>query len=364
VGFALRAALGGLPIEALRIDAEACEALREVGIERIDELARVARSMLPARFGAQVVLRLDQAWGAAIETFAPVRARGAIRVRREFEGPTTHGDALGACSRELVHELCAELLRRERGVTLLELRLTRADLCDCVASVSCSVATREPRHLWTLVRPTLERMHLGFGVEAIAMTALRTRAIAHEQASRWVDEGQSRDRARCLGELVDTLVGRLGRDGVRVATLAGSHVPERAAVLKSVCESREGFERLARRDGGDGGSADVVGPTVGAGVGSGVGPGVVLPRDRPSVLFPSVFPARVVALTPDGPVHALAWAGGEGEVVACVGPERIAGEWWRGDAWTREYFKVQDAEGRWLWLYREEGGGWFVQGEW
>jgi protein ImuB len=44
------------------------------------------------------------------------------------------------------------------------------------------------------------------------------------------------------------------------------------------------------------------------------------------------------------------------------GPERIAMEWWRAPGATRDYFRMEDEEGRRFWLYREEGARWFLQG--
>jgi protein ImuB len=35
------------------------------------------------------------------------------------------------------------------------------------------------------------------------------------------------------------------------------------------------------------------------------------------------------------------------------GPERIAGEWWRSDAPSRDYYRVEAEDGRRYWLYRE-----------
>ena len=44
-------------------------------------------------------------------------------------------------------------------------------------------------------------------------------------------------------------------------------------------------------------------------------------------------------------------------VQAAEGPERIAPEWWREDKrWasgSRDYWRVEDADGRRFWLYRE-----------
>jgi protein ImuB len=44
-------------------------------------------------------------------------------------------------------------------------------------------------------------------------------------------------------------------------------------------------------------------------------------------------------------------------VQAAEGPERVAPEWWREDrSWAsgcRDYWRIEDADGRRFWLYRE-----------
>jgi hypothetical protein len=68
------------------------------------------------------------------------------------------------------------------------------------------------------------------------------------------------------------------------------------------------------------------------------------------------------------------WRGEDLRIERSVGPERIEGEWWRGGEPARDYFKVQDERGRWLWVLRRDGGedgagaaagsAWFVHGLW
>lgn len=106
-----------------------------------------------------------------------------------------------------------------------------------------------------------------------------------------------------------------------------------------------------------------------------------IPADRPTLLLSSPESAQVMVLTPDGPVLELRWRGTNWRIVACIGPERIAAEWWRhagdgsgsrvaGAAGTslppdRDYFAVQAESGRWLWICRQVGTTrWFVHGLW
>ena len=74
---------------------------------------------------------------------------------------------------------------------------------------------------------------------------------------------------------------------------------------------------------------------------------------------------------PDGPPLKFRWRRVIHDVVAYEGPERIAPEWWRSAApgLTRDYFRVEDKNGRRFWLYREgiyvsetQNPRWFVQG--
>jgi protein ImuB len=46
-----------------------------------------------------------------------------------------------------------------------------------------------------------------------------------------------------------------------------------------------------------------------------------------------------------------------------IGPERISGEWWRGHDRTRDYFDVEDDQGRRFWIFRvQETNRWYLHG--
>jgi protein ImuB len=93
---------------------------------------------------------------------------------------------------------------------------------------------------------------------------------------------------------------------------------------------------------------------------------------RPLKLLDRPEPIAVLYATPDGYPKQFRWRGGVHEVVRVEGPERIAPEWWRekGTARLRDYYRIEDSEGRRYWLYRAgligDGRGglpdWFLQG--
>ncbi len=335
-----RHALKPLPVRALRVDDDAVEALAEVGITRIGELFDLPRAVLPARFGADLLFRLDQALARAIETIDPVRPITPPSAERAFDGPTTNLEAIGWCVRMLLDDLAAELLQRESGARRLDLTLGRSDMDPARLMVSMSRPNRDARHLWSLIEPRLARTHMGFGIDRVAIVASRLGRLTHTQATHLHErEGVSEGEAARLGaELTDTMANRFGPVRVVQATLVASHIPERAAAWRVVGGSSPGARMEEDH---------------------------ATPGDRPPVLLDRPEPVDVIAVTPDGPVAQVRWRGEDHPVVACLGPERIAAEWWRDAQPTRDYFRVQGEGGQWLWVFRElETGRWFVQGGW
>jgi protein ImuB len=57
---------------------------------------------------------------------------------------------------------------------------------------------------------------------------------------------------------------------------------------------------------------------------------------------------------PDGPPKRFTWRRISHDVVRAEGPERIAPNWLRApDDRTRDYYRVEDRNGRRFWLYSE-----------
>jgi len=329
-------ALLGLPLAALRITSAAVQSLQEVGIERIGQVMELPRSLLPSRFGDELLLRLDQAIGNALELVEPVRVAAPPVVSQAFDGPTTQWEAIALCTRMLIERLALQLKERESGTRRIDIVLKRSDLPPESLTITLSRPTRDARHLWSLVRPRLERVNLGNeggGVEEIRIGASFVKPLVHEQIESWSE--RQTDHEQELASLVDTLRNRLGTDRVCRVEVRESHLPERAMALRCGLDEE---------------------PSP---------PAMLGKIDRPTLLFSNSLAAEVVSLVPDGPVMSLRWRGGESRIALTEGPEHIGAEWWRRSEACRSYFKVQDEHGRWLWLYREnETSKWFVHGFW
>src|SRR3546814_667615 len=145
--------------------------------------------------------------------------------------------------------------------------------------------------------------------------------------------------AKAVSELVDRLDSRLGSGAVRRPRLVESHVPERAFALAPA--------------GADEGANDDWQRTP-------------HPRLRPLRLLARPEPVEALSLLPDYPPAQFRWRRVLHQVVRAEGPERLLGEWWRSDleeadAPPRDYFRVEDQDGRRYWLYRA-AGDWYLHG--
>ena len=332
-------ALADLPIAALRISTEVMAGLKQVGIERVKHLLPLQREKLVTRYGDELLLRLDQAMGRATELIEPLRVEEPSSVRREFEGATTQLEAVMVTVQELIATLQEKLLEKESGIRGVRVELKRINMPPASRELVVGRATRDGKHVWNLLRPKVEQMHMGHGVESVTVTAYWVERIRHRQTGAW-EMGESSDTHDQEYEaMLDTLVNRWGEKRVLVAQAVASHMPEVARQFRSVREKVP----LTKAD-----------------------PADVLFVDRPSILLEHPEQAEVTFLQPDHPPTQMNWRGKLEVLVNGSGPERIVTAWWGARlSSTRDYFKMQAEDGAWVWLFRElETDRWFVHGLW
>ncbi len=345
----LEVALGPLPIDALRLNAAQTKTLRAVGVVTIAHLIKIPRNELAERCGVDALQRLDQAFGREPEHFEPVRPSAQLAVSQAFAGPTDRPETIALCVQQLLRALAQQLEEREAGCREVRLTLRRSDLPPVEIVARASAPSRDPKHWYTLLRASLERSHLGYGVEGVEIGARGVRVLVHRQATRWLDRPID-DGAERVAQLADTLKSRLGEHSVLRMCPRASHVPERAWTA----EPFESFEQRPLR-----GTRTHKQPIADR-------PTLDRPAlERPTRLMHHPVSVEVVHLVPDGPIGALRANGVQRRVLRSCGPERVCGEWWRRDADTRDYYQVQAEDGAWLWVYRSAATGrWFLHGEW
>ena len=336
------AALGPLPVEALRIAPEDTRLLRRLGLTTIGAVDALPRASLARRFRGRsgaVLERLDRALGRSPNPVASLPPPPACLARLAFPEPPIDLAGLEAALARLMEDLCASLERDGLGARELSLLFCRVDGGTARRGVSTARATRDGAHLQRLFDGKIETVDPGFGIDAMVLHAVRAEPLAPEQF-RLAEGGRGSGE---LGPLIDRLQARLGEGSVCRLEPVESHLPERAE--RRADPGREAAARPAR-------------------------PG--LPQ-RPFRLFGRPEPVEAVAEVPDGPPALFTWRRLRRRIARAEGPERIEPEWWAGSPADkpRDYYRVEDTEGRRYWLfraglYRDAGSGepprWYIHG--
>ena len=339
------AALATLPIEALRIAPGDARLLRRLGFATIGAAASLPRAALAQRFGKRfgkrfgqrfgkrsgaVLERLDRALGRSPDPVASLPPPPACFARLAFPEPLVDLAGLAAALARLAEELSSALERAGLGVRELSLLFCRVDGGTAERRVSTARATRDAAHLARLFAGKIETVDSGFGIDAMALHAVGAEPLAPEQCRLAEGGSESAGGSGALARLADRLQARLGEGSVFRLEPVESHLPERAE--RRAEPGREGPVRPAR-------------PA------RSVRPGL---PSRPLRLFDRPEPVEAVAEVPDGPPALFAWRRVRYRVVRADGPERIGPEWWAAgpEDRPRDYYRVEDREGRRYWLFR------------
>jgi protein ImuB len=370
-GGELAQTLAPLPIEALRLEENSAALLRRLGLKTIAQLLAAPRSSFTARAGERAMLRLDQALGRAPEALSPRRPPPPVFALRRFLEPLFNVETILIAAEHLCDDVIEKLDIRGAGARRCILHLFGVDGRDRTIEIGISRPEREMKALLRLFREKLDRaaenLDAEFGIEAARLDVVNLQRI--ENAPRTlVAVEETQEGAEKIAALVDILSARLGPKRVLRPKFNDAHQPERGGGWRSALESSGGRTdalipanksaierppppnpRPARGRGNDGAPRDAV------------------PR-RPLTLFPRVQPIEAIAAVPDGPPIRFRWRRVLREVVRAEGPERISSDWMSAGA-TRDYYRVEDKDGRRYWLYREglygegdETPRWFVHG--
>ncbi|TRD09979.1 DNA polymerase Y family protein [Erythrobacter insulae] len=349
--------LSDLPVAALRLDQDVLTVLRRLGLKRLGDIAALtsdhkgfgeeaaARDAIHRRFrnrkspSANPLIRLDQLCGKVPEPLLPVISQHAPLVQRRLMEPIRHRSLLDQVLSDLADDMVRELEARGQGARRLELGLWRVDGEVLVRRLELASVTRDASHIIRLFANRLEDIDAGFGIETVRLRASWTEPLALSQGD--IEEAAER-HGTSLNACIDRLTVRLGPHCVRRPVLYASHLPERAQRWQPPLDS----EPVAQSP--------------------------LAFRSRPLKLLDKPELIAVLYTSPDGLPQRFRWRGDVREVARVEGPERIAPEWWRERSIMRlrDYYRIEDADGRRYWIYRHgiigdgRGGApdWYLQG--
>jgi protein ImuB len=341
-----------LPVDALELGEETHLALRRSGFRWVGDLVNLPRAPLAARFGTRLPVMLGRLLGEEDVHIASVAAVEPIAATLRFAEPIGRAEDVLDAVEALMADIATLLEERGEGGRAFVLRLDRSDGHVAQLMIETSAPTRDPALLLRLLRERIaslaDPLDPGFGYDSIGLAVPRTEGLNFHQRMLVEEEGAQKGEDGALGSLLDRLAVRHGPERVLRFVLGNSHVPERAAYLAAGGRTSRWSEQQGNGE---------------------------LPL-RPVTLFDPPQRVEVLAAVPDGPPRRFRWRGQSHDVVAQEGPERIAPEWWRrrgghdvNSGLTRDYYRVEDADGHRFWLFRHGLYGqeaanpdWFLHG--
>jgi protein ImuB len=266
-------------------------------------------------------------------------------VARDFAEPILTAPSIGAALDQLMQQLCAHLAAQGQGARRVTLACFRTDGGVARIGIGTSAASRDWEHLARLLRPRIENLDPGLGIDRMVLAADAVETLGANQSAFAEGVARRGEQRAELARLLDRLQGRLAPRALYRLAPRASHLPERALALADALEPPPPLAQPAC---------------------------LFRPARlfRPVRLFTPPEPISVVSLLPDGPPRRFRWKGGVVGVARVEGPERIAPEWWRDppEAPTRDYWRVEAEEGPRYWLYRDapaeeaNQARWFLHG--
>jgi protein ImuB len=330
-----RSTLSDFPVAALRLEDEILQSLHHLGLATIGHVLKLPRNALPTRFGPSLLMRLEQAMGEFAEPLVPLGHFIPVEASMEFDGVVESLEAIWLVFKELLRSIVADLLKRGCGARQLEVEFRRAYTPKVTKTILLSRPSRNPVNLFDLLRCAMETLDVDIEFIGVTIRVPHFERISEDQTSLAEDESAGQAE---LDHLVARLCAKLDETAIVQPKLIESNIPERAwhglpaRVSEHELKTRAGSPCHNR-------------------------PLQLLPEPVEIGVMVSPFAAHdglPIQFSTHRDVHQLTHT---------IGPERIAGEWWRAHRRTRDYFEVENADGKRFWVFRvNETRRWFLHG--
>lgn len=312
-------ALMSLPPAALRLDANINERLQKLGLYQISSFIGMQRSALRRRFGQQLLLRLDQALGYEEEFIQPLQPIEPYSERLPCLEPIQTATGIEIALQQLLDNLCKRLKKRGKGLRVASFKGYRIDgKTECI-SVSTNHTSNNVKHLFKLFEIKIATIEPALGIELFTLEASKVEDIIATQETFWNANGNLESTA--IGELLDHLECKFGNNIIHRYLPDEYHLPERSVKLATSLKEK---------------------------------PSTTWKEDkiRPIQLLHQPQPIEVTAPIPDYPPMNFRYKGKLHTIKKADACERIEAEWWLTPGLHRDYYIVEDNEGKRYWLFR------------
>ena len=302
------------------------DSLETLGVRYAGELARLPSSSVAARYGSEGLRMLLVARGQVVSPpIPPVVDPGLPSCGQVLLEPVVGVEALLHVLGELLVQLCDQLRTGDQAATRLGIELVLEGAPERVVQLRLGRPRRDPDELAALLEKRLEGLTLEGPLMEVGLRAIEACSWLGVQPGL-LDRGQGHEQ---LPDLVARLMDALGAEAVMRPGLRDQHRPE----------ARWGAEPVEQR----------------------AKPVVVEGPPRPAVLLAAPLPVEVL----DGPggLEALEVEARTLPIRSATGPERLCGAWWEPMPFSRDYWRLELADGRCAWVFRElEGEDWWLHG--
>lgn len=324
-----------LPPAALRLEEELVQRLTKLGFYTIDSFIRIAPATLRRRFGDALNIRIGKVLGYRHEAFTPIAEPHPYTERLPCLTPINTAKAIEIAIENLLTTLCVRLQKDDLGIRSAQLKCYRLD----GKLQQIGIGTHQPSihipHLFKLFELKIKQIKPDLGIELFVLEATAVETLAKQQEALWV--GKEQNNFSEVGELLDRISIKAGKNAIRRYFPQERHWPEHS--IKAINDLEK--------------TPEIAWFTA---------------KPRPTTLLHHPAPIKVSAPIPDYPPMTFIYQGKIHRIVKADGPERIEREWWLESGAHRDYYYVEDENGKRYWLFRlghydtQLNDKWFIHG--
>jgi len=310
--------ISSLPPAALRLEELILERLLKLGLQTIGSFMTMPRTALRRRFGAGLLMRLDQALGYEFEMLEPIKPIAAYEERLPSMEPIRTATGIEIALKTLLETFCERLNREGKGLRKCEFRCYRMDGNIQLIEIGTNRPSRNTKHLFKLFETKIQTIEPDLGIELFTLEAPVVEDLQSTQDALWTISSKNESD---IAELVDRIAGKTGADSIHRYLPAEHYWPERSIhATQSLTEKATSSWRNE------------------------------LPR--PVHVLKKPEPIEVSVPIPDYPPLLFNYKGKLHTVKKADGPERIEQEWWTDKSEYRDYYCLEDEHGGRYWVFR------------
>jgi protein ImuB len=328
-------ALLALPPAALRLEPDIIERLQKLGLRQLSNFIDMPRSALRRRFGLQILTRIDQALGYEEEIIQPVESLEPYHERLPCLEPIITATGIEIALQRLLGNLCDRFQREQKGLRKAIFKCYRVDGKIKTVQIGTNHPSSNCKHIFKLFELKLDSIEPALGIELFTLEAPQVEDALRVQEKLWDNTGDLNDIA--LAELLDRIEGKVGPNCIHRYMPDEHYWPERS--FKEALSLGEKLQTTWKVN-----------------------------RPRPLKILSVPESITVISLVPDYPPTMFRYKDKSHKIIKADGPERIEQEWWIEEGEYRDYYYVEDEDGKRYWLFRlghfnaDKSYQWFIHG--